>query len=330
MERTVENQLLGITVKQVQDNILPKKIKPKRQSLKDAQKQVEGSVRRRGKVPKNISKEQGFRNYVKYTDPLLLNNNEIDQGDIANSIANILNVFHPNKMGTEKMQEVQKFMVKEKPVDVNDIKTEIPVGKPIETGLRTVPVYDGVKIEQGLRAYPVVVNEGLAVQQYPITTDEIKKAKQILKNIPKSSNVKKIEESIMKEKQKTELKNKSASILQSAIKRIPAQKDYSKETGERIEASKILSSVVKRATAKIPKVVQDEKNRKEAKAILDNLGKIKRMKISQSAPDVEISSKPPLAGTVKFVNSNGELIVPRTNKDGTLDNRFFNSSKKKK
>ena len=130
MERGVENQLLGITAKQVQDSILPTKIKPKRQSLKKAQKQVQGSVK--GKV-KNISKEQGFRNYVKYTDPLLLNNNEIDQSDIANSIANILNVFHPNKMKTEKLQQVQNFMVKEKPVDVNDVKTEV---KPDENLLK--------------------------------------------------------------------------------------------------------------------------------------------------------------------------------------------------
>lgn len=130
MERGVENQLLGITAKQVQESILPTKIKPKRQSLKQAQNQVQGSVR--GKV-KNISKEQGFRNYVKYTDPLLLNNNEIDQSDIANSIANILNVFAPNKMKTEKIQQVQKFMTKEKPVDVNDVKTEV---KPDENLLK--------------------------------------------------------------------------------------------------------------------------------------------------------------------------------------------------
>lgn len=103
-------------------DVLPKREKPKRNSYKTATRIVKNSVK--GRTTK-ITKEQGFRNYIQYTDPLLLSNNEIDQSDIATTLAKILNVFSPNKMETEKVKEVKKYVATQTPVDANDIVSEI-------------------------------------------------------------------------------------------------------------------------------------------------------------------------------------------------------------
>lgn len=117
MDQNLQNQLTGAILK-----VLPVKEKPVRKSYKKSSEIVKKSVK--GKT-KNVSKEQGFRQYLKYTDPLLLNNNELDQSDLAKSFGEILNVFTPQKMNTEKIKEVERFVALEKPVDTNDVKTEI-------------------------------------------------------------------------------------------------------------------------------------------------------------------------------------------------------------
>ena len=65
--------------------------KPKRISNKKATKIVKNSVK--GKNI-NVSQEQGFRNYIKYTDPLLKVSDETtDKSKIASDISQLLNVF---------------------------------------------------------------------------------------------------------------------------------------------------------------------------------------------------------------------------------------------
>lgn len=122
MEQSLQNQISGSINPEAILKVLPTKEKPKRNSYKKATRIVKNSVK--GKTSK-ITKEQGFRNYLQYTDPLLLNNNELDQSDLANSLSKILNLFVPDKMGTEKIQEVKNFVATQTPVDANDIKTEV-------------------------------------------------------------------------------------------------------------------------------------------------------------------------------------------------------------
>ena len=115
MEQPVQNQL---SMTDTILKILPPKQKPKRMSYKTATKKVKNAVK--GKT-KNISKEQGFRQYLKYVDPLLQNNDELDQSDLAGNIAKIINALVPNKVQEDKLKEVQKF-IKQEPID---IKTEV-------------------------------------------------------------------------------------------------------------------------------------------------------------------------------------------------------------
>jgi len=122
MDQATQTQLTGQYNPEAILNVLPKREKKPRNSYKTASRIVRNSVKGR---TKKITKEQGFRNYLQYTDPLLLSNNEIDQSDIATTLAKILNVFAPNPIETEKVKEVGKYVSTQTPVDPNDIVSEI-------------------------------------------------------------------------------------------------------------------------------------------------------------------------------------------------------------
>jgi hypothetical protein len=122
MDQSVQTQLTGQYNPEAILNVLPKREKKPRNSYKTATRIVKNSVK--GRTTK-ITKEQGFRNYLQYTDPLLLSNNEIDQSDIATTLAKILNVFAPNPIETEKVKEIGKYVSTQTPVDPNDIATEV-------------------------------------------------------------------------------------------------------------------------------------------------------------------------------------------------------------
>ena len=101
MDQQLQNQISGSINPETILKVLPVKEKPKKNSYKKASKIVKSSVPKKTKATK-ITKEQGFGNYLQYTDPLLLNNNELDQSDLANSLAKILNVFTPKKWKLKK------------------------------------------------------------------------------------------------------------------------------------------------------------------------------------------------------------------------------------
>ena len=120
MEQQLQDQISGSINPEAVLDLIRKK--PKRNSYRKAAAIVKNSVK--GRKTK-ITKEQGFRNYLQYTDPLLLSNNEIDQSDIATSLANLLNVFAPKKMETPEVQQIKKFVSTEITADPSDIDTEI-------------------------------------------------------------------------------------------------------------------------------------------------------------------------------------------------------------
>jgi hypothetical protein len=64
---------------------------------------------------------------MKYTDPLLLTNNEdIDQSDLNDNLNKFLEIFNSSYDGNnENIQKVQNFVKQEEPVDLKELSTEI-------------------------------------------------------------------------------------------------------------------------------------------------------------------------------------------------------------
>jgi hypothetical protein len=265
MEQQLQNQLTGAI-----NAVLPKQQKPKRNSYKKASKIVEESVPK-GKRTKKISQEQGFRNYLQYTDPLLLKNNELDQSDLANSFAEILNVFAPQKMGTEKIKEVEKFVALEKPVDVNDVETEIRDNaatkiKKIFKGKQTRDAYKQAieNINQsGLKKNTAVIEStGLADAPLAIGQSPMK-----LKKYNSKLTIKDLRQQVAKEAAMDGLermRQRSVDTLSAAMNRKKQQDSYKsqKESASVIKGAvkaKLTSDVVKPFIEKFKSFADDAK-----------------------------------------------------------------------
>jgi hypothetical protein len=92
--------------------------KKTRPSNRTAKRIVKNSVK--GKTTK-ISVEQGFRNYLKYTDPLLQESDETDQSKLADDMEKIINLVKP----AENISKSAVKHLRNEPVDKGDILSEI-------------------------------------------------------------------------------------------------------------------------------------------------------------------------------------------------------------
>lgn len=297
MDQNLQNQLTGAILK-----VLPVKEKPVRKSYKKSSEIVKKSVK--GKT-KNVSKEQGFRQYLKYTDPLLLNNNELDQSDLAKSFGEILNVFTPQKMNTEKIKEVERFVALEKPVDTNDVKTEV---KPELTASIKKIAKDAVqnetdtlsavmkrKLEQNkLKLKGESVTKISKIVKGNITREAFKNAKETLDRSNIDKRIANIESSGSPDsplavgkspKKELKLKSESANIIKKAFKK-SAEKNQ-KALNENINAqtakedqllSKAFDSLTVEATPqRFTKKGLPDKRFSENKGLTANLtGKIRK------------------------------------------------------
>ena len=98
---------------------LPDTAKKPRPSNRTAKRIVKNSVK--GKTTK-ISAEQGFRNYLKYTDPLLQESDETtDQSKLADDMEKIINLVQP----AENISKSAVKHLRNEPVDKGDILSEI-------------------------------------------------------------------------------------------------------------------------------------------------------------------------------------------------------------
>ena len=124
MEYTVNNMLLR-TLPDV-----PKKTRP---SNKTATKTVKNSVKG---VRSNISGEQGFRNYLKYTDPLLRMSDETtDESKLTDDMDKILSMINPEK---QLEQKAQQYLQKE-PVNNAEVFNEIQAMNLFKSSTPTKP-----------------------------------------------------------------------------------------------------------------------------------------------------------------------------------------------
>lgn len=275
MDQNLQNQLTGAILK-----VLPVKEKPKRRSYQKSSEIVKKSVK--GKT-KNISKEQGFRQYLKYTDPLLLNNNELDQSDLAKSFGEILNVFTPQKMNTEKIKEVERFIALEKPVDTNDVKTEVkPELNPDQAATKIAKVYKGLKTKENYKLVKNEIDKGI-IDKSVISIESDKETP--LSPFFKTYSMKKA------------LKKESIDTITQAAKRTLEQNKYQSIK----ESADILKKSAKRAL--------EQKNYQSIKESADILKK------SAKTDDQLLVSK-------DFANLNVEANPQRLTKRGQPDKRF--------
>lgn len=173
-----------------------------------------GNTRATAKVKKSvkgkttgITSEQGFRNYLKYTDPMLQYSDETtDASKIANDLSQILSTFKPNTAPhvlepEKKVVEKAKKYLKKEPVSDKDIASEIatlPISRQLlaDKGKAT-------SILQGFARAKIDAND-----LQPVLAEEIKK-----------KNASKTVASIFRAK----LANKSYNELNEVIRETPEE-----------------------------------------------------------------------------------------------------------
>lgn len=121
-------------------NVLERILPPKKKRISNANASVKVKKSVKGKTS-GITTEQGFRNYLKYTDPMLQESDETtDTSKIAKDLSEILSAFKPHNVAPhilepdkQVIEKVKKHLVKE-PVENRDLANEI-VALPISRQL---------------------------------------------------------------------------------------------------------------------------------------------------------------------------------------------------
>lgn len=300
MNQEVNKQLIGggDLTKSIIDGFLPK---PKRLSQRQATKKVKNSVK--GKKTK-ITQEQGFRNYMKYTDPLLLTNNEdIDRSDLADDINKLLDIFHPKQMKNDKIKEVENFVLKQEPVDVNDLASEVKVDRNKLADAASQRIQDN---EERKNISATKIQKAYTRSKTKDMTKETQRQYEILKKIPYDKTLKTsaISGNIMptmlspQKRDKVEQKQKQAvQIIQKAVRKSFAinKNDYYEKIYN--EDLKLMEKAIKNmeALSRINTIVKGHSVRKKVKPVLEKFKQTKEK--------------------------------PRLNKDGTFDKRYLGNHK---
>lgn len=255
MEETL-NEMLLRTLPDV-----PKKPRP---SNRAATKLVKNSVR--GRKTK-ITGEQGFRNYLKYTDPLLQESDETtDKSKLADDMEKILNMIAP----TENINKTAEIYLRNEPVENADALSEISA--------------------QPLSKY---------VKQKRKEEEAAEKIEQFL-------------EKSVKTKREEQKKNKSAVVIQSAVRGKKARDELKKEK-EEAEMSK--SATVLQNALKAKKA-RDEMNKRKKISTGSQTADTNYVKTEGDKKAKEVST--PIKGTK--TTSQGSL-APVFKPDGTIDGR---------
>jgi hypothetical protein len=200
MEETL-NEMLLRTLPDV-----PKKPRP---SNRAATKLVKNSVR--GRKTK-ITGEQGFRNYLKYTDPLLQESDETtDKSKLADDMEKILNMIAPSG----NIDKTAEIYLRNEPVENADALSEISAQ----------PLSKYVKQKR---------NEEQAAEKIENFLEKSVKTKREAQKKNKSAVViqsavrgKKARDELKKEKEEAEM-SKSATVLQNALKGKKARDEMNK------------------------------------------------------------------------------------------------------
>ena len=221
---------------------LPDTNKKPRASNRTAKRIVKNSVK--GKTTK-ISAEQGFRNYLKYTDPLLQESDETtDQSKYADDIEKIINLVNPAE---DISKSAQKYLRKE-PIDNADISSEI---QPMNLFKSSTPAKPSKKASIEIYKSPAQIKK----EEDKRLKEELKKEEEEIKN--KSATA--IQSAVRNSKAKKELNNlkeeKSATAIQSAVRNSKAKKELNnlkeaKLQEEQNKAKDVISSAIKTRKAK--------------------------------------------------------------------------------
>ena len=344
MEQNLQNQILGsINFEAIKNNKLLKpetvsnflhfKEKPKRKSTKEATNIVRSSVKGR---TKKISQEQGFRQYLQYTDPLLLNNNELDQSDLANNLTNILNVFAPKNMETEKMKEVQKFVATEIPEDVNEIQVVADKKLSLKAAQKRfndneVEIVNNLyaEIAQKKQIKKKALDDQNEKENKKIEKEN-KKIEKENKKIQDTENKKRLFKSVAKEAAQDGLnlmEDKSSKKIQNAFKQYQLKKQAKQEFFNVLMEDKIRNNkgVMKERSASAAEYrITKMKNINEAASTIQ--AAIRRIKPNEK----EAASK--IQAFIRRKTPREKIINARRNLDGSIDGRTLgnNAGKKKK
>lgn len=251
MDQNLQNQITFNDVLKV----LPKKEKPKRKTEKEAKNIIKKAIK--GRV-KGITQEQGFRQYKKYTEPLLFDNNSLDQSEIASSLAKILNFIAPKKVEEQKLKEVEKFIKNEIPVNVPDVQNEItPTPTPV-VDRKLLARAAEKRIPLQLGGDENIIDE-LNKKAKEKTQQRKEKAQKVLKELGQNAKYKKLKssyEEIAKEAAKDgaeALQEKSSIKIQKAVRNYNAKKELTNLQKE--------SNIKNEAVMKIQKAVRGKKAR---------------------------------------------------------------------
>lgn len=217
---------------------LPDTPKKPRASNRTAKRIVKNSVK--GKTTK-ISAEQGFRNYLKYTDPLLQESDETtDRSKYADDIEKIINLVN-SAGGAESLNPAEGIsksaqkVLRNEPIERGDILSEI---QPIKLATST-PAKPSKKPLIEIYKSPA---------QRKNKEEEIKnKSATAIQSAVRNSKAKKELNNLKEEKQ-----NKSANVIQSAIRNSQAKKELNnlKLQEEQNKSANIIQSAVRNSKAK--------------------------------------------------------------------------------
>lgn len=211
---------------------LPDSPKKPRRSNSSAKKVVKNSVK--AKTTK-ISGEQGFRNYLKYTDPLLQESDETtDKSKLADDIEKIINLVKP----AENIEKSAQKFLRNEPIDRGDILSEI---KPVKLAFtpKKKPLIDEISSsakpskKSEKETEEKIKNKSATAIQSALRAS---KAKKEVKNLKEEKQKELAEfENMMNTKRAT--RNASATTLQAQVRRkIEAVELKKKKNSEKFDA----------------------------------------------------------------------------------------------
>jgi hypothetical protein len=315
------------------DNIL-QRLLPKKTRLTSSQATAKVRKSVKGKT-KSISQEQGFRNYLKYTDPMLQVSDETtDASKINNDLEQILSVFDKS----DNVYDMQKDIVNDSEIKTEIIPEKIPINRDkwlnsIENDIKekgSVILKERKKqkaINDRKEAAEILKNLGKkrenaanTIKNYAISKlDANYLQPQIVEILEKRKAITKIQNAVRNKNAKKELFKLS---LDDAIRKDP---DVKRERlGNAAENRLINAKIKKQDAAKTLQAVIKRQNEKE------NFNNKKELNMLLNLDNAyKKSAAETLQAVIKRTKPNTKYSLAKRKKDGDLKNTFFNSRPKK-